>query len=83
MPKVSPVVQDARHRAAAPVIGTGDVHMVMGLSLFLIGVICRCQNLFLSQNAGDLVRAFSSGTQLENALDDGSGVLVWDDLFAV
>ena len=83
VPKVGPVVQDARHRAATPVIGAADVHMVMGLSFFLIGVIGRRQNLFPGQNAGDLVRAFSTGAQLEDALDDGSGFLIGNDLFAV
>lgn len=83
MPQVDPVVQDARHAAAAPIIGPGGVHMVVGLPLFLVGVVGGRQDLLVRQDAGDLVGAFAAGAQVEDALHHRRGFLVGDDLLAV
>ena len=57
--------------------------MVVGLPLFLVGVVGGRQDLLVRQDAGDLVGAFAAGAQVEDALHHRRGFLVGDDLLAV
>ena len=83
MSNIDFVLENLADAVGTPCVGPGDVHMVVGYPCFLVGVIRGRQNLFFGQNAGDLVGAFAAGAQLEDALDNGGGFLVWDNLFTV
>lgn len=77
------ILKNVGDRSTAPTIRPLYIHSRLSFPILTVIVMGRCQNLFAFQNTRDLIRTFAAGAQLENALHDGSGFFIGNDILTV
>ena len=81
--QVHRVGEDVRHRCAAPVIRACGIQPCAGHTGLLVVLVSGVQHMVIPQYAGDLVRPFPLGAELEDTLDDTLCLLVGNKVLAV
>ena len=79
--KIDLIFQQVRDCAVRPVVRLRDVQCRMCQAVFLVGVIAGTKHLFFLQDRRNPAGAIARGTQGEDSFHNGSGFLVYDQLF--